>query len=35
MTSTTRPASFMPPAGNSRPYWLNVTLAWRDSQRAG
>ena len=35
MTSTTSPASFMPPFGSSRPYWLNVTLAWRDTQRAG
>ena len=35
MTSTTRPASFIPPAGNSRPYWLKVTLAWRDSHCAG
>lgn len=25
--STTRPASFIPPTGNSRPYWLKVTLA--------
>jgi hypothetical protein len=35
MISTTRPASFMPPVGNSRPYWLKVRLPKREVQRAG
>lgn len=34
-TSTTRPASLMPPLGSSRPYWLKVRLARRLRQAAG
>jgi hypothetical protein len=32
MSATTNPASFIPSIGNSRPHWLNVTLAYLDIQ---
>src|SRR5215204_783033 len=32
ISSTTRPFSFMPPVGNSFPYWLNVMLPYFETQ---
>ena len=34
-SSMTRPASFIPPRGNSRPNWLKVTLPNFEVQRRG
>ena len=33
MSSITRPASFIPPEGKSRPYWLKVTLPKREEAK--
>jgi hypothetical protein len=34
MSSMTRPASFIPPRGISRPNWLKVTLPYLDTHLA-
>src|SRR5688572_3706484 len=35
ISSITSPASFIPPDGDSHPYWLNVTLPYLDVHAAG
>src|SRR5688500_3491134 len=35
ISSITSPASFIPPDGDSHPYWLNVTLPYLDVHFAG